>query len=153
MLIKGDKTDFTNYFLGFFSWLKIKNGDWREQNLTCLPASTWHLYPWHDSETAVRLLCRLAPKTYQALPHFSIFAWRVPSAQNTFSLPICTDNCFFFFLTFYFILEHSRLTMLWEFHVNSKGTRTYIYMDPFSPKLPSHPGFHIIWSRVPCALQ
>ena len=28
--------------------------------------------------------------------------------------------------------------MLWQFQVNSEGTQPYIYMDPFSPKLPSH---------------
>ena len=30
--------------------------------------------------------------------------------------------------------------MLQSFQENSIGTQTYIYMYPFSPKLPSHPG-------------
>ena len=52
------------------------------------------------------------------------------------------------FLTFYFILEYSQLTMLLQFQVDSKGTQPYIYMYPFSPKSPSHPGCHITLSRV-----
>ena len=31
-------------------------------------------------------------------------------------------------------------------------TQPYIYVYPFSPRLPSHPGCHITWSRVPCVL-
>ena len=40
-----------------------------------------------------------------------------------------------------------------NFKLNSKGTQPYIYMYPFSPKLPSHPGCCITLSRVPCAVQ
>ena len=36
--------------------------------------------------------------------------------------------------------------------MDSKGTQPHIYMHPFSPKLPSHPGCHITLSRVPCAV-
>jgi len=36
--------------------------------------------------------------------------------------------------------------------VVSKGTQTYIFRYPFSLKLPSHPGYHISLSRVPCAI-
>ena len=57
----------------------------------------------------------------------------------------------FFFLTF--ILEYSQLTRLWSFHVDCKGTQPYMYMYPFSPKPPSHPGCHITLSRVLCAIQ
>ena len=32
------------------------------------------------------------------------------------------------------------------------GTQPYTYIYPFSPKLPSHPGCHITFSRVPCAI-
>ena len=53
-----------------------------------------------------------------------------------------------YFLPFYFVLEHSLLTMLQSFQANSKGTQPYIYMYPFSPKLPSHPGFHKAMSRL-----
>ena len=45
------------------------------------------------------------------------------------------------------------LTMLWQFQADSKGTQLYVYMYPFSPKLPSHPGCCITLSRVPCATQ
>ena len=31
--------------------------------------------------------------------------------------------------------------------MNSKGAQPYIHMYPFFPKLPSHPGCHITWSR------
>ena len=36
--------------------------------------------------------------------------------------------------------------------MNSEETPLYIYMYPFSPKLPSHPGCHITLSRGPCAI-
>ena len=45
------------------------------------------------------------------------------------------------------------LTMLWEFQVNSEGTQPSMYMYPFSPKSPSHPGCHMTLSRVPCTAQ
>ena len=34
-----------------------------------------------------------------------------------------------------------------------KGTQSYKYMYPFSPKLPSYPGCPIILRRVPCAIE
>ena len=43
-------------------------------------------------------------------------------------------------LFIYFILEYSWLAMLWYFQVNIEETQTYMYMYPFSPKLPSYPG-------------
>ena len=43
--------------------------------------------------------------------------------------------------------------MLWQFQADSKGTQSCIYMHPFSPKLPSHPGCQITLNRVPCAIQ
>ena len=43
----------------------------------------------------------------------------------------------YLFLTFYFLLGYSWLTMLWWFQVNSKGTQPYIYVYPFCLKLPS----------------
>ena len=33
------------------------------------------------------------------------------------------------------------------------GIQPYRYMYPFFPKLPSHPGYHITLSRVPCVVQ
>ena len=44
----------------------------------------------------------------------------------------------FCFLTFYFVLGYSRLAMLEQFQV--RGTQPYLYMYPFSSKLPSHLG-------------
>ena len=45
----------------------------------------------------------------------------------------------FCFLTFYLVLEYNRLTVLWQFQMDSKGTQSYICMYPFSPKLPPTP--------------
>ena len=36
------------------------------------------------------------------------------------------------FLTFYFVLGHSRFSVLWYFQVNSEGTQPYTHMYPFS---------------------
>ena len=57
--------------------------------------------------------------------------------------------CVYLLKLFYFVSGYSRLTMLWQFQLNNQGTQPYIYMYPFSPKLPSHPGCHITLSRVP----
>ena len=54
--------------------------------------------------------------------------------------------------TFNFVLEYSQLTILWSFQVDSKGTQPNMYMCPFSPKLPSHPGCHLTLNRGPCAI-
>ena len=48
---------------------------------------------------------------------------------------------------------HNWLTVLWLFQMNSEGTQTYIFIYPFSPKLPSHRGCHMTLSRIPCAIQ
>ena len=37
--------------------------------------------------------------------------------------------------------------------MNSKGTQSYIYMYPSSPKCPFHPGCHITLSRIPWSIQ
>ena len=58
-----------------------------------------------------------------------------------------------YFLTLQSVSEYSQLTMLWQFQVHSKVTQGYIYMYPFSPKLPSHLGCHRALSRVACAVQ
>ena len=55
-----------------------------------------------------------------------------------------------FFLTFYFGLGYSRLTMLWQPQVNSEGTQPYIHVHLSSPKTPSHPGCHMTRSSSPC---
>ena len=54
-------------------------------------------------------------------------------------------------LFLHFVWGYSWLTILWQFQVARKGTQPYMYL--FSPKLPSHPGCHVMLSRVPCALQ
>ena len=68
----------------------------------------------------------------------------------------CIFFFFFFKLLFFFYfvlgLGHSQLTMLWQFQVNSEGTSPYVYVYPFSPKPPSHLGWHILFSRVPCSM-
>ena len=62
-----------------------------------------------------------------------------------------TEQLASFHLTFYFILEYSRLTILWWFQVNSsKGTQPYIHMYPFSPTLPSQQGCHKTLSSFLC---
>ena len=50
-------------------------------------------------------------------------------------------------------MEHSWLTVFWQFTVNSEGTQPYIYMYPFSSKLFSHPGCHRALSRVSSAIS
>ena len=49
---------------------------------------------------------------------------------------------------------HSRLTMSWWFQLNSEGTQPYVYMYPFSPKLPPIQAatqhwaeFHVLYGR------
>ena len=49
--------------------------------------------------------------------------------------------------------QPSWLTTLQWFQGDSEGTQPYIYMYPFSPKLPFHQGCHITLSRVPCGIQ
>ena len=60
---------------------------------------------------------------------------------------------FFSFLIFHFCVGIQPTDTVVIVQVNSEGTQPYIYMGPFSPRLPSHPGCHITLSRVPCALQ
>ena len=60
---------------------------------------------------------------------------------------------FFFFLTFYFKLEHSCLTLLWQLQVHSKVTQPYMYMYPFSPITLLSSRLHITLNRVPFPIQ
>ena len=55
----------------------------------------------------------------------------------------------FFFLTFYFVLGYSLLTILWWFQANKEGTQPYMYMYLFSLSIPSHPGCHVTLGLVP----
>ena len=86
----------------------------------------------------------------------SILAWRSPRTgepgwlQSMESWRVRHDWAANIFLSFYFVLEYRQLTMLWWFQVDSKGTQPYIYKHPFSPKLPSKLGCHIILSRLLC---
>ena len=102
-------------------------------------AQAWYL--WHGFSCSAA--CGLFPEP--CLLHLQMDSL-LPSLQGS-------SNVTVFYLTFYFVLGNSQLTMLWQFQVGNKGTQPYIYMYPFSPKLPSHPGCHITLSRVPCALQ
>ena len=61
------------------------------------------------------------------------------------------------FLTFYFVLGYSWLTMLWWFQVNNRGTQPWIYMYPFSPRpcllfrLPLNTEQSSVWYSIgPC---
>ena len=57
------------------------------------------------------------------------------------------------FLTFFFVLAYSQLTLPWWFQANSRGTQPYIFIYPFSPK--SHPSrlpHNTEWSSRGCAL-
>ena len=96
----------------------------------------------HDWTTFTPLhLIHKMKRGYQATPVTSVkrrtvhlrFYW-------AYKLPGCLF--FFFFWTFYFVLGYSQLTMLWQFQVNSKGTRPCVHMYPFSPRL--------LPSRLPC---
>ena len=59
------------------------------------------------------------------------------------------SSTFVFFQTLNFVLGYSWLTTFWWFEVNSEGTQSSICRYPFSHKLPSHPGWHITFSRGP----
>ena len=43
--------------------------------------------------------------------------------------------------------SHPLSSPVWLFRVHSRVTRPYIYMYPFSPKLPSHTEFRVLYSR------
>ena len=69
--------------------------------------------------------------------------------------PSLTDTHYLFLprpQTFNFVSGYSQLTTLWLFPVKSKGSQPYVHIHPFSPKPPSHPGWHITLRRVPCAI-
>ena len=55
--------------------------------------------------------------------------------------------------TFNFILEYKNQQCSDSSRRTSKGMRSYIYMHPLSPKLPSPLGCHITLNRVPCAIH
>ena len=73
------------------------------------------------------------------------------------------ERSFYFIVIFYlsiyfvtpkhFVLGYNLLAMLWQFQMNSEGTQPYMSVCPFSPRSPSHPGWRITLSRVPCATQ
>ena len=66
------------------------------------------------------------------------------SSSSSSNVPLRMQDIYFFLtLNILFCFGINRLTMLWEFQVNSEETQPYIYMYPFSPKLPSHPGCSI----------
>ena len=69
-------------------------------------------------------------------------------------LHLSQTHTIFFFPNFrlFIVLGYSRLTTLWLFQVNSKGSQPYVHINPFSLKPPSHPGWHVTLRRVPCAM-
>ena len=60
---------------------------------------------------------------------------------------------FFLFFKFSFVLKYRHLTTSWYFQGKSERAQQYMYLHPFSPKLPSHPGCHITLGRAPCAIK
>ena len=57
------------------------------------------------------------------------------------------------FKTLYFMLEYSWLNTVVRVSGGHQREQPYVYMYPFSPRLPSYPGCPITLSRVLCALQ
>ena len=96
-----------------------------------------------------------------ALPVLSSFPWLLPSLPSLPSPPSLSAHVFIFF----FLLEHLSFMYLFiltpkaanwqccDSFRRSKGTQSYMHVYPFSPKLPSHPSWHVIVSRVPYSLQ
>jgi len=79
--------------------------------------------------------------------HLSSEGWlKISNRSGSQRKVICTGNSIFisFFLTFYFTLEYSWLTMLWQFQVY---TEVIQYMCIFFQNFP-HLGCCIILSRV-----
>ena len=58
-----------------------------------------------------------------------------------------------FFKNFHLILEYSRLTMSWKFHMHSKVIQLYIYMNLFFFKFFSQLCYYRILSIIPYAVQ
>ena len=122
-----------------WTWLS----DWTELNWISLQnfvvfcqTSTWirHLPPKPTPLGWCRALFEF-PEPYGKIPVGYLFTYGNVSSHVTLHAP--------------HRLEHSQLTLLWKAQVESKGTQPYIYMDPFSPEVPSHPGCRITLSRVP----
>lgn len=58
-------------------------------------------------------------------------------------VPLCGVQGKFFFFIFYFVLGYSWFTNnAVTVSVNGEGTQPHIHVYPFSPKLPSQPGYH-----------
>ena len=74
----------------------------------------------------------------------SLYHWCHPTISSSDALFSCRQAIF---LTFYFILEYSRLIMLWLFQVNTKEMQPFTYTNPISPKLPSYPGILIPYTH------
>ena len=70
------------------------------------------------------------------------------SLTYLFSFNLTKQALVLIFLTFYFILEYSQLTLLCYFQMTAKACSHVYTCYPFSLQLPSHPGCHITLSRV-----
>ena len=111
----------------------------------CLVAFCWLilfvLFKYYDYPAQNRTLLR------------AVFNWlylEITWKQECDLLILTVICCYplLLFFNFFLILEYNQLAMLRWFLVDSKRTQPYLYMYPFSPKLPSHPGCHTILSRV-----
>ena len=140
--------------VGAYEWIIPADLDWKTSG-----SHTW-------SSPCLSALCFLRARLPEFRSHFSqppacpqpscwqlLFVSEVqqPSLQENWA--IRKAAAWFFFLTFYFVLECSWLTKSWQSQVDSKETRSYRYLNPLSPTFPSRPGSHTTLSRVPWARQ
>ena len=133
-----------------FTFSRKPSKGWRLRSLICLKIASINagraipprLY-WVRLQTRPRL----KPRRSQARST-QISRWFIPHRlrfffKNSFALSFTmskTSKKIKLKRTFYFILEYSSLTMLWQFQADRKGTQLYLNMYSFSPKLSSHPG-------------
>ena len=102
-------------------------------------ANNWNSYYWVKNGTG------FGPSTKNGSSHTHLWFCHLSIEKISRACHLQTKQTLIswlgiYFFNFYFILEYSQLTMLWQFQVRSRATRTYIYTYPFSHKLPSHPG-------------
>ena len=111
--------------------------------------------PWNSAARWSPRHPRFGHRTGNAALKYLLWLFKAEIPQLEDLLEVHRGPSFFsffiFFNIFYFVL--SWFTTLWSFQANSEGTQPYIYMYPFSPKVPSYPGCHITLNRVPCAIQ
>ena len=121
------------------------------------PSMSWWCYLTISSSVASFSSC---PRSFPASGSFPVSHFFASCGQSIGAsasasvLPMNIQGWFPLGLTDLISLKSKELSrVLWYLWTHSKGTQPYIYMYPFSPKLPSHPGCHTTLSRVPCAVQ